>query len=364
MNLKDSGVWFASWTFLLVTGVVDGGNHHRVKRVVGGKRTEPHKYPWQVYIEVTNRDGSKSVCGGSIISGRHVLSAAHCFIDDCGQIARKVRVHAGAYDVCEDDWIATRTIRSRQITFHPGYDPRNEVNDVAVLTLKKNFTFSHKVKSIDLPPEEAIRDCKSEEYDKDFIKLARTACEYYDDDDDDEDYDYEEEEDETDDDYYEEEYDYYEGYDTEEDEEEESEEEIIYDYEYKDNCTTYYDGRWATVIGWGETFKFSGSCILRKANKRVYANHDELCQTEDGYVRDEDQICAYNPNWNSDSCFGDSGGGLVIINKAEPPVLIGVVSYADEDECAYSRAPGFYARVQHFTDWIRMVMQDEYKSYF
>ena len=28
---------------------------------------------------------------------------------------------------------------------------------------------------------------------------------------------------------------------------------------------------------------------LIQANKRVYANHDELCQTEDGYVRDEDQ---------------------------------------------------------------------------
>ena len=32
----------------------------------------------------------------------------------------------------------------------------------------------------------------------------------------------------------------------------------------QDNCTTYYDGRWATVVGWGATYKFDGSCILRK----------------------------------------------------------------------------------------------------
>ena len=40
---------------------------------------------------------------------------------------------------------------------------------------------------------------------------------------------------------------------------------IEYDYEYSDNCTTYYDGWWAIIAGWGATYKFDGSCILRHA---------------------------------------------------------------------------------------------------
>ena len=40
---------------------------------------------------------------------------------------------------------------------------------------------------------------------------------------------------------------------------------IEYDYEYSDNCTTYYDGWWASIAGWGATYKFDGSCILRHA---------------------------------------------------------------------------------------------------
>ena len=43
---------------------------------------------------------------------------------------------------------------------------------------------------------------------------------------------------------------------------------VEYDYEFMDNCTTYYDGAWASVAGWGATYKFDGSCILRHARKK------------------------------------------------------------------------------------------------
>ena len=43
---------------------------------------------------------------------------------------------------------------------------------------------------------------------------------------------------------------------------------VEYDYEFTDNCTTYYDGAWASVAGWGATYKFDGSCILRHARKK------------------------------------------------------------------------------------------------
>ena len=105
--------------------------------------------------------------------------------------------------------------------------------------------------------------------------------------------------------------------------------EIHYDYEYTDNCTTFYDGQWASIAGWGATYKFDGSCILRHARKKIYPNHHALCLDEADYVMERDKICAYNPRWSSDACSGDSGSGLIVMSEVGP-VLVGVVSYGWE----------------------------------
>ena len=103
----------------------------------------------------------------------------------------------------------------------------------------------------------------------------------------------------------------------EEDEyDEEEEEEDYYDYEYTEyipkltyNCSSYYDNTWATVAGWGATFKSESSCILRAAQTRIYPNSDPRCLDEetDGSILSEDKICAYNPDWDTDaSCQAES----------------------------------------------------------
>jgi len=334
--------------------------------VVGGKKSEVGRFPWQVYIEMTLKNGDESLCAGTIIHERYILTAAHCFVDECGQLARKAVIHAGAYDICEEDWVSTRVVRPRQMIFHPGYNPETFDNDIAILSLKKKLIFGSRIKSVNLPPPEAVSDCKVPEFTEDYIKAAREACENYEDD-----YYYYDVEDDTedvsddeveeDDEYYSD-YDFYEDYQddetAEEEEEEEEEVEIIHNFEYKDKCTTYYDGRWATVYGWGSTFKFDGSCILRKANKKLYPNHHRLCLDENDYVLDEDKVCGYNPNWESDTCQGDSGGGMVVHGRNNtPPELVGVVSYGEG--CGDLKKPGIYARVQYFTGWIRSIITDE-----
>ena len=45
--------------------------HHRI---IGGEEAENHEFPWAVAL----LEGGWHVCGGSVISDRYVLTAAHC----------------------------------------------------------------------------------------------------------------------------------------------------------------------------------------------------------------------------------------------------------------------------------------------
>jgi secreted trypsin-like serine protease len=46
----------------------------RVGRIVNGNKTTPGAYPWAVGIQF----GDKLYCGGSLITNRFVITAAHC----------------------------------------------------------------------------------------------------------------------------------------------------------------------------------------------------------------------------------------------------------------------------------------------
>ena len=117
----------------------------RVKRVVGGRKTKAHKYPWLVFLETLDGRGEEGRCGGTIIHPRHILTAAHCLMDSCGNIVRKVKVHLGAQDVCEEDWSGTHLVRPARFIFHPGYNPQTDENDIAILRLKRDIRFGAKV---------------------------------------------------------------------------------------------------------------------------------------------------------------------------------------------------------------------------
>ena len=47
-------------------------------RIVGGTETEVNEFPWTVGLYTHYRCKGLPVCGGSLISTQHVLTAAHC----------------------------------------------------------------------------------------------------------------------------------------------------------------------------------------------------------------------------------------------------------------------------------------------
>lgn len=56
---------------------VKGQNLRGSKRIVGGERSDPGEWPWQVLLNYTEEEDS--YCGGAILSKHFVLTASHCF---------------------------------------------------------------------------------------------------------------------------------------------------------------------------------------------------------------------------------------------------------------------------------------------
>lgn len=49
-------------------------------QISGGGTIVLDKHPWVVIIEYIQGNDIKLLCGGSLISGRYVLTAAHCVV--------------------------------------------------------------------------------------------------------------------------------------------------------------------------------------------------------------------------------------------------------------------------------------------
>ena len=76
------------------------GLAERATRIVGGEDTEVNEYPWQAGL-VSRGNPSYVWCGGSLISSKWVLTAAHC---TAGENTNRLQVFFDIYqrnrDIC------------------------------------------------------------------------------------------------------------------------------------------------------------------------------------------------------------------------------------------------------------------------
>ena len=51
--------------------------------IIGGQFAEVNEFPWAAYLSLRSTEtGDTGWCGGSLVSDRHVLTAAHCLQQD------------------------------------------------------------------------------------------------------------------------------------------------------------------------------------------------------------------------------------------------------------------------------------------
>lgn len=118
-------------------------------RIVGGRPTLPHKYPWIARLVY---DG-KFHCGASLLTNDYVITAAHCV----RKLQRtKIRVILGDHDqyVNTDGVAVMRAVRA--IIRHRNFDMNSFNHDIALLRLRKPVSFSKSIKPVCLP--DAVAD--------------------------------------------------------------------------------------------------------------------------------------------------------------------------------------------------------------
>lgn len=108
------------------------------------------------------------------------------------------------------------------------------------------------------------------------------------------------------------------------------------------------EGGCARVTGFGKTATDGISRRLQAANVPVYTPPG--CGSSGDHMTDR-MICAGFKTGGRDSCNGDSGGPLVVRDGPVRWLQIGVVSFGPKN-CGEAGAPGVYARVASFVDWI------------
>ncbi|XP_063377293.1 mite allergen Der p 3-like [Cydia fagiglandana] len=117
-----------------------------------------------------------------------------------------------------------------------------------------------------------------------------------------------------------------------------------------ENNRLIYGDELASVTGWGQTeHEYHVSNELRQALVPIVAN--ECCRRVHPNVTD-DMICAGDKHQNF--CLGDAGGPLVIRNRRNTEIIIGVAS---QDAGSCSIYPGVYTRVASYIPWIHSTIQ-------
>jgi hypothetical protein len=108
-------------------------------KITGGTNTLISDFPWQVYFITGNYR-----CGGSIISNRWVVTAAHCTFNRGGGAipADSMFVQVGADNPINHP-LAGNTYAVNQTIVNAGYDSQTLLNDIALLRLKDTINFTN-----------------------------------------------------------------------------------------------------------------------------------------------------------------------------------------------------------------------------
>ncbi|KAM5151674.1 serine protease 33-like [Mantella aurantiaca] len=124
-------------------------------RIVGGSDSVIGEWPWQVSLQYL---GSHT-CGGSLISQRWVMSAAHCFLRSHNPQDYRILVGVSQLSV-----VSAHEVRCgvEAVITHPQYSSPGSRGDIALLKTTSAINFTRYITPVCLPAASATFPCGME----------------------------------------------------------------------------------------------------------------------------------------------------------------------------------------------------------
>lgn len=130
-----------------------GVTNASARKIVGGGPAKIGAYPWAALIGYDDGFGGISwKCGGSLITRRHVVTAAHCINSQIRQ------VRLGEHDLNSNTEANHVDINVIKNVRHPKYDKRDGHSDIALLYLEREVQFSVAITPVCIPFSAALRN--------------------------------------------------------------------------------------------------------------------------------------------------------------------------------------------------------------
>lgn len=106
-----------------------------------------------------------------------------------------------------------------------------------------------------------------------------------------------------------------------------------------------------TVMGWGatrDTIPYGYPTVLQQVAIPLLS--DATCSAAYSGDITENMLCAGEMSGGKDSCYGDSGGPLILGNSSSTAVQVGIVSWGNG--CGLANFPGVYTRLANYSAWL------------
>ncbi|KAK1147726.1 transmembrane protease serine 4-like [Acipenser oxyrinchus oxyrinchus] len=110
----------------------------RTQRVVGGSDTAIEEWPWQVSLQFNKQH----TCGGSVVTPRWIITAAHCFPDN-QKLLNRWAVVSGLTTLSSQGAVGVS-----QVIVHGSYAGNDNDNDIAMVLLSQPLTLSGKLSTV------------------------------------------------------------------------------------------------------------------------------------------------------------------------------------------------------------------------
>ena len=123
-----------------------------------GQTATPNSYPWLAALgyNITNSttriSTTQFLCGSTLITQRHLVSAAHCIISTL------LLARLGAFDITQTpDGVNTIDANVVATYVHEFYDSRRITNDISIIKLDRILQMTNSIRPICLPLSDAMR---------------------------------------------------------------------------------------------------------------------------------------------------------------------------------------------------------------